>query len=122
MALHNQRTGACLAAVVEPAFDRESRNRGLLGRDGLPPGHAIILAPCNSVHTFFMRFTIDVLFVRASGEIVRISPRLRPWRIALAFTAKAVVELPAGAVAESGTVAGDFLTLVAPPRATPPVR
>lgn len=122
MGLENRRTGVLLASIVEPAFDRESRNRGLLGRDGLPSGHALVLAPCNSVHTFFMRFTIDVLFVRQSGEIVRMSLRLPPWRIALSLRAVAVVELRAGAVEESGTTTGDVLALVALPPADSPMR
>jgi uncharacterized protein len=108
--LRNERTGATLAGHLETAFDSASRNRGLLGRDGLDAGHALIIAPCSSIHTFFMRFTIDVLFVAKDGRVVKVRPHVRPWRMALAFRSFAVVELPAGASAD--TRPGDRLELV----------
>ena len=112
MSLRNGRTHGILATVVEPAFDSRSRRRGLLGRDGLPAGHSVVLAPCNAVHTFFMRFAIDVVFVRHTGEVVRIAHDVRPWRIALSVRAHAVVELPSGVALATGVRAGDVLELV----------
>lgn len=56
-----------VATTIESACDSRSRNRGLLGRDGLAPGAVIILAPCNSVHTWYMRFAIDMCLSRATG-------------------------------------------------------
>lgn len=109
-ALRNARTGELLAEMVEGAFESSARNRGLLGRDSLAPGSALILAPCTSVHTWFMRFSIDVLFVTKLGEIKKVRPAVGPWRLAAAWNSFAVVELPAGGAGDSRP--GDLLELV----------
>lgn len=109
--LVNERTNTTVATRIEGAFESRTRNRGLLGRDGMDPESALILAPCSSIHTFFMRFPIDVAFVDRSGVIVRATPALAPWRIAIAFGAFAVVELPAGTLAAADTRRGDRLRL-----------
>jgi uncharacterized membrane protein (UPF0127 family) len=111
--LINARTGAVVADSVAGAFDSETRRRGLLGRDGMAPGEALIIAPTNAIHTFFMRFAIDVAFVRRDGRIVKVRRAMGPWRIALALRAYAVVEMPAGAFASSSTGEGDTLALAA---------
>ena len=106
--LLNRRNGALIAAEVERARTVRERLKGLLGRDGLPEGRALVIAPCTSIHTFFMRFTIDLLFVDGSGRIVRAVSNLRPWRATRVYpTAALVVELPAGAIARTGTLEGD---------------
>ena len=56
LTLRNQRTGAVVASTLEAAFERETRNKGLLGRTGLPDGQALVIAPCNGVHTFFINW------------------------------------------------------------------
>ena len=111
LALVNARTGVALATNVEPAFDSESRRRGLLGRDHLAEGSALILAPCWSVHTFFMRFAIDIAFVARNGDTLKVRHRCGPWRLAAALNAFATVELPAGAIAQRGLQVGDRLEL-----------
>lgn len=110
--IQNQRSGRRVATTLEPAFDSATRKRGLLGRDSLPLGHALIIAPCNVVHTFFMRFRIDILFATRDGKVVKISSNVPARRIVGAFRAFAVIELPAGAVAASETRAGDRLLVV----------
>jgi uncharacterized membrane protein (UPF0127 family) len=109
--LQNSRTRIVLAAEIEPAFDSKSRNRGLLGRTRLNDGSALILAPCSSIHTFFMRFKIDVLFVKKGGRVVKVYSALPAWRIAFAIGAFAAIELPAGTAAASDTRSGDTLVL-----------
>ena len=109
--LRNQRTQLPLAAELEPAFDSRRRRRGLLGRTQIDRGAAMILAPCASVHTFFMRFPIDVVFVCRRGSVVKVCAHLQPWRIAVAWRAYAAIELPAGVAAESGIERGDLLQL-----------
>jgi uncharacterized membrane protein (UPF0127 family) len=104
-----------LAARLEPAFDSATRNKGLLGRAGLEPGGGLVIAPCSSVHTFFMRFPIDVLFAARDGRVVKIRHAVRPWRLALALGAFCVIELPAGTAARCETRPGDRLEIVAPP-------
>ena len=109
--LQNCRSGLMVAVEIEPAFDSKSRNRGLLGRTGMDDGSALILAPCSSIHTFFMRFAIDVLFVKKDGRVVKTYSDLPAWRIAFALGAFAAIELPAGAAAASETRSGDTVVL-----------
>ncbi len=71
-ALVNERTGSVVAETLETAFDSGTRRRGLLGRDDLAAGTALVLAPCNAVHTVRMRFPIDVVFVARDGRVTKI--------------------------------------------------
>ncbi len=105
MTLMNSRTEQRVASV-ELATTRVERRRGLLGRNGIDPGSALVLAPCSSIHTAFMRFAIDVIFVDGDGRVVRIANRVVPWRIVIASGAYAAIELAAGSV-ESNSVALD---------------
>lgn len=109
--LVNARTGSVIAAVVEPALDSKSRRKGLLGRDRLDDDRALVLAPCGAVHTFGMRFPIDVLFVDADGSVMKIVERLRSWRMAAALQACITVELAAGSVRRSHVSTGDRLSI-----------
>ena len=111
IALINQRTGAPIAVPVERAVTRASRRRGLLGRDGLEAGCALMLEPCPAVHTAFMRFAIDVVFLDRQGYAVKIVPNLMPWRIAVAPRAHAVVEMAAGSLEQVDLLIGDRLFL-----------
>jgi uncharacterized membrane protein (UPF0127 family) len=72
------------------------RMRGLLGRRILPPGEGILLRPANSVHTAFMRFPIDVVFLGRTNEVLAVRHELEPWRLAWAAGARAALELAAG--------------------------
>jgi uncharacterized membrane protein (UPF0127 family) len=84
-----------------------TRMRGLLGRSSLPSGQGILLRPASSVHTFFMRFPIDVVFLDGDLRVVEIAADLRPWRAAGKRGARAVLELPAGECARRGLALGD---------------
>ncbi len=94
--------------VPESAF---GRMRGLLGRDGLEPGSGMLIDRAPSVHMFFMRFPIDVVFVDRDWRVVGVRSGLRPWRVAGARRAVAALELPAGAAAAAGIEEGDLLAL-----------
>lgn len=118
--LENVRTGAVVADHLLTAFDSASRRQGLLGRDSLPDGTALIIAPSNAVHTFFMRFSIDLAFVRRDGRVIKVRTAVGPRRLSAAIRAFAVVELAAGALARSGTESGDML--ICRPAASPPDR
>jgi uncharacterized membrane protein (UPF0127 family) len=91
-----------------------ARARGLLGRSGLEPGDGMLIDAAPSVHMFFMRFPIDVVFLDRDWKVVRVVHRLRPWRVAGARRAVAALELPAGAAAEAGIEEGDVLSLEEP--------
>lgn len=112
----NRTRGTVLAGEAEAARTWWTRGKGLLGRKGLPAAGGLIIEPCSSIHTWFMAFPIDVAFVAADGRVVRTAHALRPWRFGpLARKVRYVVELPAGALAQSGTVEDDYLELL--PRA-----
>lgn len=91
-----------------------ARARGLLGRSGLEPGDGMLIDAAPSVHMFFMRFPIDVVFLDRDWKVVRVVHGLRPWRVAAARRAVAALELPAGAAAEAGIEEGDVLSLEEP--------
>src|SRR3954468_24921879 len=109
LALANARSSRIVAQTLLTAFDSASRRTGLLGRDSLDEGSALIIAPCSAIHTFSMRFAIDVLFVSKDGRVLKARTNVRPGRVATAFRAFAVVELPIGAIERSGTRASDQL-------------
>jgi uncharacterized membrane protein (UPF0127 family) len=109
--LQNVRSGRVVASRIELALDSRSRRRGLLGRDTLDKGAALIIAPCNSIHTFFMRFAIDVVFVARDGRVLKTYPGLVQWLIAFSIGAFAVIELPVGAISLSESKPGDILQL-----------
>lgn len=104
--------GRQIADRVILAQNFTARLRGLLGRKGLAPGNALIIKPCNSVHTWFMRFNIDVLFVGRSGRVVKVIENLPPFKVAAARVAACAVELPAGTVREHGVKPGDLLEVI----------
>ena len=89
-----------------------SRLRGLLGRSGLPPGEGMLLRPASSIHTAFMRFAIDAVFLDRENRVLEVAPELRPWRTSACRRAWAVLELPAGEAARRGLRPGVLLTQV----------
>ena len=111
-ALRNASTARVVASTVELALTRAARRRGLLGRDGVEPGHAMLIAPCSSIHTWFMRFPIDVIFATRDGRVLKTCAAVPAWRIAIGWGAYAAVELPVGTIEQSNLKAGDRLELV----------
>jgi uncharacterized membrane protein (UPF0127 family) len=104
------RTGETLGDRIERAESLRARTVGLLGRRSLPRGSGLWLEPCSSVHTFFMSFEIDVVFLDVDGRVLRVFVRLAPWRIAVGgWSARSAVELPAGAA--GAIAAGDRLEI-----------
>lgn len=103
--------GAVVCERCEVPKSSFAQTRGLLGRSGLDPGSGMLIDSTPPVHTFFMRFPIDVVFLDRDWTVVRVRHRLRPWRLAGARGAVAALELPAGAAAESGVQEGDVLVI-----------
>jgi uncharacterized protein len=110
--LWNERSGRPLATHLEGAFDSGSRRRGLLGRDGLAEGAALIIAPCQAVHTFRMRFPIDIVFADRQGLVVGVRSHVGARRLAGAWRAFATIELPAGASQHADVRVGDRLVVI----------
>ena len=113
--LRVERSGAWLAVHLELAVTSSSRRRGLAGRDRLPAGHALVIAPSQGVHTFGMRSAIDVVGVSRRGQVVSIRRRVMPRRVAIAWRAFAMVELQAGSAEAAGLAIGDQLIVVRDP-------
>ena len=86
-----------------------SRMRGLLGRSELRSGEGLLLRPASSIHTCFMRFPIDAVFLDGGLRVLGISDELGPWRAASRRGARAVLELPAGESARRELRVGDLL-------------
>jgi uncharacterized membrane protein (UPF0127 family) len=111
--LRNSRDGRLVADFVMTTPDSAARRKGLLGRASMPEGTALIVAPTNAIHTFFMQFAIDVVFVSRNGRVVKTVRDLGPWRIAAALRAAAAIELPAGTLARVHLRRGDVLRVEA---------
>ncbi len=94
-----------------------TRLRGLLGRDRLEPGEGILLRPAGSVHTAFMRFAIDVVFLDKSLRVLKVAHAVPPWRMVGCRGAKATLELGAGECARRNVRVGDALSAPATARA-----
>jgi uncharacterized membrane protein (UPF0127 family) len=103
-----------VATTLESAFDSTTRNRGLLGRDTLPPDVAFVIAPTSAVHTFGMRFPIDLVFAARDGRVMKIRAAVPARRIVVGLGAFAVIEMAAGTAGRSALRTGDRL-VVRPP-------
>ncbi|HTZ11338.1 MAG TPA: DUF192 domain-containing protein [Candidatus Margulisiibacteriota bacterium] len=114
MKITNNNKGSILAEEVILADTPAKRIKGLLGKkeEDFSEGQALILKPCNSIHTFFMNFTIDALFVDQENRVIKVLPYLRPFRLSpIIFQSLFVVELPVGVIQATHTQEGDYLTL-----------
>lgn len=106
MVIRNLTRGTVLADHAWVATGTLQRMVGLLNRSLLNAGEAMVFPSCWSIHTCFMRFSIDVLFVE-QGHIRRVVPRVRPFQVVWSGQADMVIELPEGTVARTHTQAGD---------------
>lgn len=113
MMVVNATRGRCLAEDCRVARGLWARLWGLLGQRGLSPGKGILLQPCQAIHTFLMRFPIDVLFVDSRHRVVHLVEKMPPYRLS-PFVGQAhyALELPVGSIGQSGTQVGDQLQLV----------
>jgi uncharacterized membrane protein (UPF0127 family) len=108
----NTSRGTTLAQSCGEARSFLARGRGLMGRPGLAAGEGLLIDPCASVHSFFMRFPIDVVFADKAHRVVGLTEAMPPNRpYAGAWRARYVVELPAGTIAATGTQVGDQLAV-----------
>jgi uncharacterized membrane protein (UPF0127 family) len=99
----------CERCAVADTF--MTRSRGLLGRRALPAGDGLLLSPGSSIHTFFMRFPIDAVFLDRDLRVVGVAANLRAWRLAGRKGAKRVLEVAAGEAELRGIRDGDQLSL-----------
>jgi hypothetical protein len=110
----NKSRGTVISDRVLLAETFGQRLRGLwgLGRDDFPAGSALVIVPCRQVHTWFMRFPIDVLFVDQGGLVLKAVPCLRPYRISPYLKkSRMVIELPPGTIVATGTEENDVINI-----------
>ena len=98
-----------LATCMEVAESAAMRNKGLLGRKQLAPGEGLWISPCEAVHTFWMKFPIDLVYLDRKNRIRKLVSAVPPWRLSACLRAHSVVELPAGTIRETQTQPGDTL-------------
>ena len=101
--------GGVVCECCRVASSPFARARGLLGREALPGGEGLLFPRTRAVHTHFMRFPIDVVFMDRDGVVVRLVPGLRPWRAASCRRATAVLELASGECKRRRLSEGDRL-------------
>lgn len=110
--ISNQSKDTLLGGGIEVADSVRARSRGLLGSDGWQERDGMLLVPCRNVHTFGMRYDIDVAFLDRQHRVLKTVHGMRPGRISpLVPRARCALELPAGRLTETSTQPGDILVL-----------
>jgi uncharacterized membrane protein (UPF0127 family) len=103
--------GHVMPTTVTVAQSFFSRLKGLMWKKSMPAG-GLLIVPCSGIHTFFMKFPIDVVFINKDDKVAKIVDNLAPWKIALpGGFSRSVLELPAGKALELKLRKGDILTL-----------
>lgn len=105
----NQSRGTVLAESAGVADTSAARRTGLLKHDRLEAGAGLWIVPCESVHSFWMKFAIDVVYLDKQKRVRKIRKRMVPWRVSADLLAHSVLELPAGMAEATGTQPGDQL-------------
>jgi uncharacterized protein len=104
----NLTRGTTIATQVVIARDPGQRMKGLLGRKDLPKGEALIITQCQSIHMFFMKFPIDVIFCNRQDRVIGLCGNIKPFCLSpVFFKASYAIELPQGSIAASQTQVGD---------------
>jgi uncharacterized membrane protein (UPF0127 family) len=98
-----------LGDAIGLANTGRTRRVGLLKHSGLQKGEGLWIVPCEAIHTFFMRFPIDVVYLDRKRRVTKVVPNLGPWRLSVSWRGHSVVELPVGTIEQSGTSAGDVV-------------
>jgi hypothetical protein len=107
--IRNETRKTVLATAAEVADTSAKRRQGLLKHKSLAAGQGLWIAPCEAVHSFFMKFPIDVIYLDRKKRVRKVTRNLAPWRLSACLTAHSVLELPAGKADETQTQPGDLL-------------
>lgn len=111
MIVGNTARNTILGEAIEVASTAAQKVRGLLGKECLEDGQGLLFKSCSSLHTFFMHFPIDVIFADRNGKVLKAASDVKPFKLVAApLRAFYAIELPAGAIARSGTREGDVLS------------
>ena len=93
------------------ALSMWSRTKGLLGRSSLDDDEGLWIQPTSSIHMWFMRIPLDVVWTSADGRVLKLVENIKPWRVSFCHGAKVALELPVGAIARSGVQVGDHVVI-----------
>jgi uncharacterized membrane protein (UPF0127 family) len=107
--VRNPGRGTILAEAADVADTSAKRRTGLLKHGRLDPGEGLWIVPCESVHSFGMKFAIDVVYLDKKKKVRKVRKNMVPLRISACLTAHSVLELPVGAIEASKTERGDQL-------------
>lgn len=107
--VRNLTRNTILATCLEQAGTGAARSKGLLGRKGLPPGGGLWIVPCESVHTFWMQFPIDLVYIDRKKRVKKLRSNVSPWRLSACLSAHSIIELPAGTIEATLTHVDDSL-------------
>ena len=109
--MRNQTRNTVLGDAVDVADTSEKRRVGLLKHTRIEPGSGLWIVPCESVHTFFMKFPIDLVYLDKKRKVRKVRHAVPAWRLSACLAAHSILELPAGTAEKSGTLAGDDLLI-----------
>ena len=112
--IRNTTRGTLVAQSAEVAGSGAKRSKGLLGRKGLDPGGGMWIVPCEAVHTFFMQFPLDLVYLDKKLRVKKVRSSVKAWRISACLSAHSVIELPVGTIQQSRTERGDSLEIAQP--------
>src|SRR5690242_20148947 len=111
VSVRNQTRATILAKAADVANTSSTRRTGLLKHERLERGEGLWIIPCESVHTFFMKFPIDLVYLDRKKKVRKVRSAVPAWRLSICLTAHSILELPAGVIEESGTTVGDELAI-----------
>ena len=107
--MRNQTRDTVLGNSIDVADTSAKRRTGLLKHHGLEPGEGLWISPCESVHTFFMKFPIDLVYIDKQRKVRKVRNAVPAWRVSACLVAESVLELPPGTAQRTGTLPGDVL-------------
>jgi uncharacterized membrane protein (UPF0127 family) len=107
--IKNLTRNTVLATCLDVANTSSKRNKGLLGRKCLSSGEGLWILPCEAVHTFWMQFSIDLVYLDRKKQIKKLVSGLPPWRLSACLRARSILELPSGTIRDTQTQLGDTL-------------
>jgi hypothetical protein len=114
ISVYNVTRDTVLASAAEVADRGATRRKGLLGRSGLREGEGLWIVPCESVHTIGMQFAIDLVYLDRKHRVRKVRSSVPAWRMSACLLAHSVLELPAGTIERTETMAGDQILLSLP--------
>lgn len=112
MRVVNETRGNVVVETVEMADNFFTRFKGLMGRPGIPHDHGLWIVPCADIHSFFMRFEFDAVFLSKEGTVLHLIRNMKPWRMSKWVKGGHIVlELDGGVIDEKGVALGDVIQL-----------